>query len=84
MSQATNLEPKFITRPVKKALKEKGVDLLALGEDAALMDEAMNSVLDMLYPNQTVDLDALPYGELQQLFHSCMEKTFPDQETVEK
>lgn len=81
MSVAT-LEPKFITRPIKKALKEKGIDLLDIGDEASKMDDAMNAVLDMLYPNQSPDLDAMPYGELQKLFSGCMEKTFPTTETV--
>jgi len=78
------LEPKFITRPIKKALKDKGVNLMSLGEDADAMDEAMNATLDMLYPNQTAEIDAMPYGDLQKLFQQCMERTFPDAETVEK
>ena len=78
------LDPKFITRPIKRSLKDKGVDLMSLGEEAGAMDEAMNAVLDMLYPNQTAELDAMPYGELQKLFQECMEKTFPTTETVEK
>ena len=79
------LEPKFITRPIKRALKTKGIDLLKQGkDDASGFDETMNATLDMLYPNHTVELDSMPYGDLQKLFMECMTKTFPSAQVVEK
>jgi len=81
------LEPKFITRPIKKALKSKGFDLFAMGGEGTTpdsFDDTMNAVIDALYPNHTAEIDSMPYGEIQALFRACMDKTFPTKETVEK
>ncbi len=76
-------EARFITRPIKKQLKEQGFDLLNIDEkDFSKFDEAMNAALNLLYPELIEEFDKKPYGELQKLFQDCMERTFPTTEIV--
>lgn len=76
-------EPRFITRPVMKDLREKGHDPSKFDPNNANM-EMMEEVLYTLYPDQHDVLDAVPYGQLPGLLMKCFDLTFEKQEAEEK